>query len=403
MSGKVHVIVGAGQAGAHAAVAMREAGFAGRIVLLGEEPHPPYERPPLSKAALTDDPQPEPGWFFAQARYAELRIELRLGSSVTAIDTAAARIALANGETLPYDALLLATGGRARTLVVAGGERVLLVRTLDDARRLRPLLRQGSRVVCIGAGVIGLETAASAHKLGCRVTVLEAGPAAMGRSMTPGMATWVAKLHRDAGVALHFGAAVEEITSDAVRCAGGLGVPADLVVAGVGMVRNTELARAAGLAVDNGIAVDEVGRTGIAGVYAAGEVAAFWVPRLHRRLRLEAWRHAQDHGIAVGRAMAGVAEPYDPVPWFWTDQHGATIQVAGQPTEAVTSIVRGETTAPSFAAFHLDEAGRVVAATGVNAAREVRAAMALIRSGALVDPALLADPRTKVQALAKAG
>jgi NADPH-dependent 2,4-dienoyl-CoA reductase/sulfur reductase-like enzyme len=280
---------------------------------------------------------------------------------------------------------------------------VLLVRTLDDARRLRPLLAHGRRVVCIGAGVIGLETAASAHTLGCSVTVLEAGPAAMGRSMAPDMAAWIATLHRNAGVDLHFGAVVEEITPDAVLCAGGLTVPADLVIAGVGMVRNTELAQAAGLAVDSGILVDEAGRTGTDGIFAAGDVAAFWVPRLHRRLRLENWRHAQDHGIAVGRAMAGVAGAYDPVPWFWTDQHGVTIQVAGQPSEAAETVLRGETTNASFAAFHLDEAGRVVAATGVNAAREVRAAMALIRSGAVVDRSALADPRTRLQALAKAG
>ena len=403
MAGKVHVIVGGGQAGAHAAVAMRDAGFAGRIVVLGEESHPPYERPPLSKAALTDDPAPEPGWFFPAAKYAGLDIDLRLNSAVVGLDPAARRLTLADGSHQPYDALLLATGGRARTLAVPGGERVKLLRTLDDARRLRPSLTPVKTVVCIGAGVIGLETAASAHTRGCAVTVLEAGPAAMGRSMTPGMAAWVARLHRDAGVTLHFGAAVEEITADAVVCAGGLTVPADLVIAGVGMTRNTELAQAAGLAVEAGIMVDEFGRTSVDGVYAAGDVAAFWVPRLHRRLRLESWRHAQDHGISVGRAMAGIDEPYDPVPWFWTDQHGVTIQVAGMPTEAVTTVLRGADTDRSFAAFHLDEAGRVVAATGVNAAREVRVAMTLIRSGALVDPARLRDPSVKLQALAQAG
>ncbi len=402
MAAETHVVVGAGQAGACAAVAMRGAGFGGRIVLLGEEPHPPYERPPLSKAALTDDPAPEPSWFYSPAKFSELDIALRLGTAVIGIDVAARRLDLAHGAPVPFDRLLLATGGRARTLSVPGAERVRLIRTLDDARHLRPLLVAGTRVVCIGAGVIGLETAASARKRGCEVTVLEAGPSAMGRSLTPCMAAWVARLHRSAGVVLHFGAAVEAITQDAVVCAGGLTVPADLVVAGVGMVRNTALAQAAGLAVDSGIMVDEFGQTGTDGIYAAGDAAAFWVPRLHRRLRLETWRHAQDHGIAVGRVMAGVAEPYDPVPWFWSDQHGVTIQVAGLPNEAVGTVLRGEDTARSFAAFHLDEAGRVVAATGVNAAREVRAAMTLIRSGTVVEAAALADPATKLQALAKA-
>lgn len=400
---KVHVIVGAGQAGAHAAVAMRQAGFAGRIVLLGDEAHRPYERPPLSKAALTDETAPEPSWFYAADKYAELRIDLKPGNAAIGIDAAARSVALADGTHLAFDRLLLTTGGRARTLTVPGAERALVLRTLDDSRRLRPLLSPGLRVVCIGAGVIGLETASSANQRGCRVTVLEGGPAPMGRSMTPEMAAWVARLHRAAGIEMHFGAAVEAITPDAVLCAGGLSVQADLVIAGVGMVRNTEMAEAAGLAVEAGIMVDELGRTDTDGIHAAGDVAAFWVPRLHRRLRLESWRHAQDHGIAVGRAMAGVEEPYDPVPWFWTDQHGVTIQVAGMPTEAVETVLRGDDTAPSFAAFHLNEAGRVVAATGVNAAREVRAAMALIRGGIVVDPATLADPAVKLQALAKGG
>ena len=401
MASGVTVIVGAGQAGAHAAVAMRSAGMTGRVVLVGAEPHAPYERPPLSKAMLTDDPPPAPGWFFPAARYAELGIEVRTGTAARAIDLAAARVELADGQRLPYDRLLLATGGRARRLGVPGGERALTLPTLDDARALRARLRPGVRVACIGAGVIGLEVAASAHARGCAVTVIEAAVAALGRCTTPAMADWVAALHRRAGVALHFGAAVAAIAPDAVVCADGLRVPADLVVAGIGMVRNTELAAAAGLAVDNGIVVDEFGRASAAGVYAAGDVAAFWQQRLGRRLRLESWRHAQDQGIAVGRTMAGVAAPYDEVPWFWTDQHGHTIQVAGLPADAVRSVLRGAPTDASFCAFHLDAAGRVVAATGVDAPREVRAAMALIRAGAAVDPARLADPAVKPQALVR--
>jgi NADPH-dependent 2,4-dienoyl-CoA reductase/sulfur reductase-like enzyme len=403
MSARVHVIVGAGQAGAHAAVAMRTAGFAGRIMLVGEEPHRPYDRPPLSKAALSEEPEPEPGWFFPPERYAALAIEWRTGNPAVALDIAAARVALADGDSLAFDGLLLATGGRARRLPVPGAEHALLLRTLDDARRLRPLLAAGQRVVCIGAGVIGLEIASSAHHRGCRVTVLEAAPGAMGRALTPEMARWVERLHRDAGVELRFNVAVGGIEQGRVLCGDGSAVPADVVIAGIGMVRNTELAQAAGLDLDGGIVVDEYGRTAAAEVFAAGDVAAFWHPLLRRRLRLECWKHAQNHGIAVGRAMAGVAVPYDDVPWYWTDQHGVTIQVAGLPHESVTTVWRGEPTATSFAAFHLDGAGRVVAATGVNAAREVRAALTMISRGLAVDPALLADPGTKLQALVKAG
>ncbi|MDA8251301.1 MAG: FAD-dependent oxidoreductase, partial [Rhodospirillales bacterium] len=278
MTGGVTVIVGAGQAGAHAAMAARTAGLEGRIVLVGEEAHAPYERPPLSKAALTDEPPPEPGWFFPPARYAEQAIALLTGTAATAIDLAAGRVDLADGRRLPFDRLLLATGGRARRLGVPGGERALTLRTLDDARALRGRLRPGARVACIGAGVIGLEVAASAHARGCAVTVIEAAPAALGRCTTPEMAAWIAGLHRDAGITLHFGASVAAIAPDAVECAGGLRVPADVVVAGIGMTRNTELAAAAGLAVDNGILVDEVGHASAPGVFAAGDVAAFRHP-----------------------------------------------------------------------------------------------------------------------------
>jgi 3-phenylpropionate/trans-cinnamate dioxygenase ferredoxin reductase component len=402
MSAKVHVIVGAGQTGGNAAAAMRNAGFDGRIVLVGAETHLPYERPPLSKAALIDDPEPEPSWISPSDRYASLDIDVRLGMAAVTLDPGARTITLADGTKLPFDRLLLATGGRARTLSVPGSEHALLLRTLEDARRIRAKLVAGTRVVCIGAGVIGLETAASAHHRGCTVTVLEAAPGVMGRAMTPEMARWVERLHRTHGVGLHLGAAVAAIEPDRVLATDGSSFAADLVIAGVGMVRNTELAQAAGLEVDFGIVVDEFGRTGVSDIYAAGDVAAFWHPSLHRRLRLESWKHAQNHGIAVGRVMAGIAEQYDEVPWYWTDQHGVTIQVAGLPHLSETTVLRGQETSESFAAFHLGPSGRLVAATGVNAAREVRAAMIMIQKGFAPDPMKLADPAVRLQDLVKA-
>jgi NADPH-dependent 2,4-dienoyl-CoA reductase/sulfur reductase-like enzyme len=400
---KLHVIVGAGQTGAYAAVAMRGAGFDGRILLLGEEPHAPYERPPLSKSALTDEPEPVPGWFYPPEKYATLDIEIRLGVAATELDPGGHTLTLSDGSVLAFDRVLLATGGRARALPVPGGEHALLLRTLEDARRIRPRLVPGARVVCIGAGVIGLETASSAHQRGCRVTVLEAAPGVMGRAMTPEMARWMERLHLSRGVALHLGCGVSAIEPGRVIAADGREYPADVVIAGVGMVRNTDLARAAGLEVDNGIVVDEFGRTGVSDIYAAGDVAAFWHPSLHRRLRLEAWKHAQNHGIAVGRAMAGVAEQYDDVPWYWTDQHGVTVQVAGLPHESAATILRGDDAATSFSAFHLDPNGRLVAATGINAARDVRAALTMIQKAMSPDPAKLADPAVRLQDLLKAG
>lgn len=396
MSNQVHVVVGAGQAGVHAAVAMRQAGFAGRILVVGDEIHLPYERPPLSKDVLTAEEEPGPTHVVAPARLAEHGVELKLGAEVTGIDAGAQRLMLAGGETVPYDKLLLATGGSARRLEVPGGERALTLRTLDDARTVRGQLRPGSAVVCIGAGVIGLEIAAAARARGCTVTVLEAGTRAMARSVAPPFSAYMEALHLAAGVDLRFSVAVEAIGPSEV-VADGSPVPADTVVAGIGIARNTRLAEAAGVTCDNGIEVDEFARTNVPDVFAAGDVAAFWHARLGRRLRLEAWRHAQNHGIAAGRVMAGVLEPYRDVPWFWTDQFGINLQVAGLPAEDHAAVMRGAVGEPSFVAFYLDASGAVVGAAGVNAPREVRAAMSLIDAGTPVDAAALADPARPMQ------
>ncbi|MBU6497962.1 MAG: FAD-dependent oxidoreductase [Rhodospirillales bacterium] len=399
MTQAVHVILGAGQAGGHAAMAMREAGFTGRILLLGAEQHAPYERPPLSKAALTDEPAPPAAWFYPPGRYAERDIDFRSGCVATGLDAAAHRLTLRDGTHVAYDRLLLATGGRARRLTIPGAERALSLRTLEDAAAIRARLVAGARVVCIGAGVIGLEIAASAHARGCQVTVIEAGPGAMGRSLPPAFARYVEGLHEKAGVRLCFGTAPQAIERGRVVCANEV-FPADCVIAGIGMERATDLAVAAGLAVEGGIAVDAFGRSSAADIFAAGDVAAFWHPRLQRRLRMESWRHAQNHGIAVGRVMAGGSEAYDDVPWFWTDQHGMNLQVAGLVEEGQRLVLRGIWGSASFAAFLLDAGGAVGAAIGVNAPREVRAAMALIRSGRMVDPDRLADVTSSVQRLA---
>lgn len=392
------LIIGAGQAGAYAAIALRDAGFAGRIALIGAETERPYERPPLSKDALTADHFPPPQYFHAEAKYAEREIDLRLGTRVDAVDRAAGHVAL-GAERLGYDLLLFATGGRARALALPGGARAHLMRTRADAAALRPLLGPGVRVVCIGAGVIGLEVAASARKLGCAVTVVEAAPRVMARSLTPALSDWLTGLHRAHGVDLHTGATVDEITPTHVHCAGGPSLVADVVIAGVGMVRDTALAEAAGLACDNGILVDAQTRTADPAIFAAGDVAAGINARYGRVLRQETWRHAMNHGIAAGRNMAGLAEDYADIPWFWTDQHGANLQSTGQAEGAAREIWRGEPGAASFCLFQLDAAGRVIAATGVNATREIRAAQAMIALNAPADAAALADSASNLQRL----
>lgn len=266
-------------------------------------------------------------------------------------------------------------------------------------RALRPRLRPDARIVCIGAGVIGLEIASAARARGCAVTVLEVAPAPMMRSLPPEVGAWLVDLHRRAGVTMVFGARVAAIEADRVVGEDGSSWPADTVVAGIGMERNTALAEAAGLALDRGIAVDEHGRTGVPGIFAAGDVAAFWVPRLGRRMRLESWRHAQDHGAAVGGAMAGSPTPYDQVPWFWSDQHGANLQMAGTAEGATRRVMRGNPAGESFSCWLLDETPRVIGVAGINAPRDVRAGLALIRSCARVDGTMLADAGIPAQLL----
>ena len=400
---ETHIIVGAGQAGGWAAVGMRQAGFAGRIVLIGEEIWRPYERPPLSKAMLTAEPVPEVQYFHPAAKYAEQDIELVLGVGVVGLDPVAHRVELADGRALDYDRVLLATGGRARRLGVPGGEHALTLRTLEDSLAIRARLAGARRVVCIGAGVIGLEIAASARTLGTEVTVLETLAGAMGRAVSPEGARFVERLHRDAGVDVRFAVAVARIGVDGdgfvVECLDGAVFPADLVVAGIGMQRNLGLAEMAELAIEGGILVDTLGRSSVADVFAAGDVAAFLHPLFGRHLRLESWRHAQNHGLAVGKAMCGGLVPYDDVPWFWTDQLGVNLQVAGLPAEAARTVVRVDAAPSAFVAVHLAEDDRVIGVTAANAPREIRAGQALIRSGVAVDAARVADATVPLQQL----
>jgi NADPH-dependent 2,4-dienoyl-CoA reductase/sulfur reductase-like enzyme len=397
------LIIGAGQAGSHAALAMRDAGYAGTITLIGDESELPYERPPLSKQMLTAADEPQVPHFHTAARYDERGIALLRSTQAIAIDPAGHTVSLSNGDVLPYTNLLLTTGGRARRLSVPGREHVLYLRTLEDARHLRSRLRPGARIACIGAGVIGLEIASSAVARGCIVTVIEPGLQAMGRSLAPEIAAWLAAWHRENGVTLRLGIGVSEVTEGAVRCTDGAWVEADAVIAGIGLERNTELAGAAGLAVEGGIVVDEFGRTSAPGIYAAGDVAAFWMPLLRRRMLLETWRHAQDHGTAIGRIIAGQVTPYDETPWFWTDQHGVNLQMAGTLEGVAATVIRGAIGVPPFSAWHLNAAGQLIGVVGIDAPRDVRAGQTLLRTRRPVDPALLADTSVSAQRLARAG
>jgi 3-phenylpropionate/trans-cinnamate dioxygenase ferredoxin reductase subunit len=394
-----NIVVGAGQAGGCAAIAMRRAGFAGRIVLLGDEGALPYERPPLSKEFLSSTNDLGLTHFYEPAAFAAAEIEVVLGVSAEAIDLAAGRLSLSMGGTIPYDSLVLATGSRPRRLQVPGAERARVLRTFRDAVALRSALLPGARVVCIGAGVIGLEIASSARARGCHVTIVDIAATVMSRTLDPGHASAIADLHRRNGVELALENSVAEIGPENVILTNGTRLPADVVVAGIGVERNTALARDAGIVSRRGIITNASGLTTAERIYAAGEVAEFLSLRLGTHTVLETWRHAQDHGALVGRVAAGNAETYEEVLWFWSDQHGVNLQFAGDTTGLAASRVvhRGEYGSSSFASFHIDAHGTVIGAVGHNAGKDIAAALRLIRQRIVISPELLADVGVSIQ------
>ncbi|MFS0694528.1 NAD(P)/FAD-dependent oxidoreductase [Streptomyces nitrosporeus] len=342
------VVAGAGQAGADTAAALRAKGFAGRITLIGDEPGGPCDRPPLSKGYLTGAVAPEETVLRPPSFYAAQDIELMAGHRVASVDRDRHTVCLASGLRLPYGTLVLATGCRPRTLPVPGASLsgVLTLRGTADAEDLR-LRLSGSpkRVVVVGAGFIGLEVAATARGLGHEVTVVEAQPRALARALTPVMAERVVTGHRDAGVRVLLGREVTALYGDdtgrvrVMELDGGERIAADLVVVGIGVVPNTDLALGAGLGVGDGIVVDSHLRTDDPDIYAIGDCARFPSPYAGRHIRLESVQNATDQARCVAAAICGEPAPYTAVPWFWSEQYGLRLQMAGltaAPDETVT-------------------------------------------------------------------
>ena len=406
MSDKHIVIVGAGHAGGRAAEALRAAGHTGRVTLVGSEKHPPYERPPLSKELLAGSIEHAKTYLNPEAFYTEKDITLQLGTTVGAIDRKGQRLELHDGDTIPYDALLLTTGARARKLPLPGGDgqRVFYLRDIDDSLALRAKLTEGVRLAVLGAGFIGLEVAATAKKRGAQVTVLELAPHPLARVAAPEIGQYLATLHRAKGVDLQTGVKVTAIEDTGkelrIMLDGGAPVIADYAAIGIGAQPNVELAQAAGIETRDGIIVDEFGRSSDPAVFAAGDVTRHLNPLLGRHVRLEAWQNAQNQGIAVAKAMAGGEQPFAEVPWFWTDQYETNLQMAGAPDRWDRVVFRGAPTDPGFTLFQLLD-GKVVAAVTVNNARDMRFGRMLIQSGKVVDPALLGDKAQKLQDLAR--
>lgn len=405
MNASTIVIVGAGQAGASAAAELRRQGYAGRVVLIGDEPHAPYERPPLSKDVLLQ-PDTARCAIHAEDFYARHAIELRLGATVAALDPHARTVRLHDGETIPFYQLLLATGARARRLPLldALGEDVHTLRTLDDARRLQAVLRPGRRVLLVGAGVIGLELASSAIDLGAQVTVIEQAPLAMQRCSPPALSQHLCDMHRARGVVLHLGVPLESATRESgeivLTLRDGTRIAGDAVVYGIGVEPDTALARMAGLEVDNGIVIDAQCRTSQPHIYAAGDVASQRDDANGRTMRQETWENANRQAVTAARAMLGLEPEADTAPWFWTDQCGLNIQFAGD-MAAPEWLARGSLDAPPCVLFGLDAEGAVVGAITVNQGRDMRSAKALIEKRARIARETLADPARNLRDLAR--
>ncbi len=390
------LIIGAGQAGLSAAAELRKRGYEGDVTLLGAEPVPPYQRPPLSKAYLSGETPLERLWLKPAAWYDKAEVTVKTGVRASAIDRAAGEVITQDGDRLGFDHLILATGGEARRLDLPGADLpgVHVLRNLAEANALSAALESAKRLVIIGAGYIGLEVAASARKRGLEVAVLEAADRPMARTASPLLSGWFGAVHRGYGVDLRVSTPVAGVTgeakADGVALADGEMISADLVLVAAGLCASTHLAEAAGLACDDGILVDAQARTEDERIFAIGDVARFHLPRYGRSVRLESVHNAIEQGKAAAAAICGVEAVYDPVPWFWSDQYELKLQIAGLIEGADQMVRRGDPEEGKFALFHLLN-GRLIACEAVNSAPEYMAAQRMIAAGSAPDPERLRD------------
>jgi 3-phenylpropionate/trans-cinnamate dioxygenase ferredoxin reductase subunit len=392
-----HVIVGGGLAGAKAAEALREHGFDGRVVLVGDESEQPYERPPLSKEYLRGEVPREKTHAHPDGFYADHDVELRTGTRAERIDPTAREVVLAGGERIGFDGLLLATGARPRMLSVPGADLdgIHYLRDLDDADRIAARLDQGGRAVVVGAGWIGAEVAASARQKGVEVTIVERGRLPLERVLGPEVGQVYADVHREHGVELVAGATLEAFEGagrvEQVRLAGGTTLPADFVVVGIGVVPRTELAEQAGIATGDGIVVSARLETSVPGVFAAGDVASAFHPFYDRHLRVEHWANALNQPAVAAQAMLGKPASYEELPYFFSDQYDVGMEYTGHAGDWDEVVFRGDPSTREFIAFWVKDS-RVVAGMNVNVWDVVDPIKALIRSRQTVERDRLRDP-----------
>ena len=401
-------IIGAGQAGAQAVMTLRAGGFDGRLFLIGEEGHPPYQRPPLSKRYLAGDVEPSRLALLPETFFDENDVTCEFANAAMRLDVAARRIELADGAEIDFEQALIATGSKPRPLAVAGAdhEGVFAIRNLADVNAMRPSLGRDGRAIIIGGGYIGLEVAACCRALGLEVVVLEAGERVMGRTTSEVVSGYFEGLHRGNGVRIEVGSIVERIDR---RQSGGLVVATgdgdfvgDWVLVGIGAVPNDGLAKRAGLGLANGILVDECARTTAPGIFAAGDCTSFPSARYGRRIRLESVQNAIDQAKVAARSMLGHDERYDPVPWFWSDQYDVKYQIAGLSQFSDGQVVRGDVECGSFAVAYLRE-NRLMAVDAINRPSDYMQARRVVPTVDPVDLDLLRDPSVGINEAVAAG
>ena len=404
------VIVGAGQAGGRAALTLREAGHRGPILLLGQEPHAPYERPPLSKGFLAGDRDLASATIATDEALQAAGIDFRPSTIVTRIDVTDRMIAVQDGTLIAYDKLLLATGREPRRLAVpcAVDGLVHVLRDIEDCRRLQRVLRPGAHAAIVGGGFIGLEVAASARALGVDVTVIEVLPRLLARVVPAELADRVARRHQTAGVRLLLGRRIETISASAqgarLELEDGQMIDADAVLIGIGATPRTELAEAAGLAVDRGILVDERLRTSDPNIFAAGDVAACPNPLGGEPLRPESWQNAETQGALAARNMLGANERHAPLPWFWSDQYELSLQISGFPERAAKTVERpvGD---EGCLIFHLAADDTLIGVSGLGPRsfiKEFKLGQKLLEHGSALDLKALAQPEVRLKSLLRA-
>lgn len=402
--GESIVIVGAGHCAGQLAARLRAEGFEGAVTIVGDEPHVPYQRPPLSKQFIAGEMDLDRVYLRPEDFYESSNVTLRLGTRVTAIDRDARSITLDDGERMGYDKLVLATGARARELKVPGAhlEGITCLRNLDHARDIRERIRPGARLAIVGGGYIGLELAAVTVRAGMSVTVLEMAQRLLSRVVAEPVSDFYLRLHTDAGVDVRTGVRVVGFEGEErvqrVLVEGGDALDVDFVVIGVGVVPNVELAAEAGLATDDGIVVDEFGRTDDPHIYAAGDCTRHPSMLYSRRVRLESVHNAMAQAKVVAANLCGKDTAYDEVPWFWSDQYDVKLQIAGLSEGYDETVIRGDPGGGAFTVFYLKD-GVVIAADTVNGMRDHMACRTLITKRAQISPEALADTGTELKDL----